>query len=196
METLLSFLLGGASSYVASQMYRKYSSSKKPEIKISDVMIETSNTFKHADVQGYLVKVVNMTPRELLDVKIELNGVKALSDSGSMVSSFVVCSKEYYYWEKHNPDPNVSDYAWRVFLPMHEGYDYKTLFEECDFLQLTVTAKDSFYDSYAVAHRIYEKKDIRPSSCRFMFKDDMDCVKDPELEKIAKFEAEELAKKS
>ena len=123
MELVLSFLLGGMSSYIGSLIYIKYSSLKKPILKVSDVLIETDSSFAHSpNMQGYLVKLVNMTPRELLDIKIELNGIKKFNDSGSMISSFSVCSKEYYYWQSHDTHPDKSDYAWQVFLPIYISY--------------------------------------------------------------------------
>jgi len=197
MGYTLSFLIGGIASYIASIFFRKYSSSKKPILKVSDVLIETDSSFKHSgNMQGYLVKLVNMTPRELLDIKIELSGIKKFNDSGSMLSSFTVCNKEYYHWESHNPDPKESSYAWQVFLPMHQGYNYKNLFEACDILYLTVTARDSYYNSFVVETKVYDKKKIKPSSCRFMNKDDIDYANDPKLEELAKFERDELTKKA
>jgi len=197
MELIASFLLGGIASYIASILYTKYSSSKKPIITVSDVLIETDSSFEHSpNMQGYLVKLVNMTPRELLDIKIELNGVKKFNDSGSMISSFSICDKEYHYWESHNNDPIESNYAWQVFLPMHKGYDYKSIFKACDILYLTVTARDSYYNSFVVETKVYDIEKIKPSSCRFMTKDDTDYINDPKLEAFAKFEQEELSKKA
>lgn len=189
-------ILGALSSYIASVVFSRRSYNNKPIIKVSDVLIKTSGKFKAGMVKGFIVKAVNLTKNDLLDIKVDLSGVKKDNDKGTMTSSFSLSSKEIHFWEKYDPTDESAQYAWHIYLPIkNEVYhDYETIFTDFDFLYLTITARDSLHHSFTTVPCIFEKNDIKESNCHFMNKESLEYACNETGKKD--FENSELQKKA
>lgn len=196
VTNVIAVILGILASYIASIVFSRRSYNNKPTIKVSDVLIKTSGKFKAGMVKGFIVKAVNLTKNDLLDIKIDLYGVKKDNDKGTMTSSFLLSSKEVHFWEKYDPNDKTAQYAWHIHLPInHDVYhDYKTIFVDFDYLYLNITARDSLHHSFAVVPMAYSSENIKDSNCHFMDKESLDYACNETANK--NFEDSELQKKA
>lgn len=192
----LSIVLGAGASYISSLVFARKNYNNKPVIKVSDVLIKTSGKFKAGKVKGFVVKAVNLTKNDLLDIKVDLLGVKKDNDRGTMTSSFGLSSKELHFWEKYDPKDESAQYAWHIYLPIHHEvyHDYETIFSDFDFLYLTITARDSLYQSFTTETRMFQRENIKEENCHFMNKESLDYACNDSVNKD--FENTELQKKA
>ena len=156
-EIIIGLISGVVGGIVANILYRIYTHNAKPEIEISNKLIQTAND----GVPVVRAKIINKTKNDLVDISIIFYGIEYLDRTKKLKAIKEIGSASIPFLSKFDINDHDSDYAYQVSLRSKVAgnniHSYLSKFEE---FTLFVKATDVFNNSINAFYKGYKTSDI------------------------------------
>jgi len=150
-------IIGGIASYIASKQFQKKNSeNNKPDLKLSNKLIETKRTTGKFE-PAIQLKLLNHTDQDLSNIRIELEGIEDLAtdDSPPYLRIIAIANRDLLSVKKFDKNDNYylhHVHTVNIFNDTNVILDIK----KYDFVRISIHATCPYYNTSIIISNDYK----------------------------------------